>query len=394
MTDPKSMHNIDRMENTSSDHESIFNQICNQLNDLSPGQKNASIEPQQKSNSPRIEIMQNQMKKFNSDLIESQEEIKSKIKNLGNVQFGYESMDQQLRQLSEQLTVERGLNSKLSADLARSLEVSLQLQLEIQNLKTKTTQSLSEEKKFSQTLQDKLKNLQRDFELSQALKDESALELAKAKNAFQRESQNFESRIKILEENLQKQKEEFQNAKDQLEDQLKIEKETRIEIEHKLSAQLEGLQIELDSVKSQGHEHLERIKAQHDNEIQETVEFFEKQIEQKDAEIKLLNDKIEEIQNAFSEVEGSAQKQQEVLNNLMSVAEGKIVEMKLALDKKSIEAQDYYSHLQQALAQLAVTKQENLSLRDYAQKLNFYHQQTLQQAGIQHPAPQNAQNSK
>lgn len=369
------------MENTSSDHETIFNQICNQLNDLSPANK---AETQNKSVSgPTIETMQNQMKKFNSDLIESQEELKSKIKNLGNVQFGYESMDQQLRQLSEQLTVERSLNAKLSADLARSLEVSLQLQLEIQNLKTKTTQSLNEEKKFSLTIQDKYKNLQRDFELSQALKDESALELAKAKNAFQRETQNFEVRFKTLEETLVKQREEATLTKNQLEDELKAERESKVVLESKLLAQIEGLELELATFKTQSQENLERIKVQHETEMQETVEFFEKQIDQKDEEIKTLSTKIEEIQASFSEVETSAHQQQEVLNNLMSVAESKIVEMKLALDKKSIEAQDYYSHLQQALSQLAVTKQENLSLRDYAQKLNYYHQQTLQQAGIQ-----------
>lgn len=377
------MLTIKPMENTSSDHETIFNQICNQLNDLSPGTKPPVQEVIAKAAaSPKIEMMQNQMKKFNTDMIESQEELKSKIKNLGNVQFGYDSMDQQLRQLSEQLTVERGLNSKLSADLARSLEVSLQLQLEIQNLKTRTGQSLTEEKKYSLTLQDKLKNLHRDFELSQALKDESALELAKAKNAFQRESQNFEGRIKNLEETLMKQREEFTQSKNTLEDELKSEKESKVQLENKLLAQIEGLQIELESVKTQSHETLERTKSQHDTEMQETVEFFEKQVDQKDEEIKTLNSKIEEIQCAFTEVEGSAQQQQEVLNNLMSVAESKIVEMKLALDKKAIEAQDYYSHLQQALTQLQVTKQENISLRDYAQKLNYYHQQTLQQAGI------------
>ncbi|HEY8272529.1 MAG TPA: hypothetical protein VIG33_16670, partial [Pseudobdellovibrionaceae bacterium] len=81
--------------------------------------------------------------------------------------------------------------------------------------------------------------------------------------------------------------------------------------------------------------------------------------------------------------------QSNVLKNLMTVAETKIIEMKLALDKKQSEAADYYSHLQKALAQVNVLNQENLILKDYVNKLNYYHQQAqaVQAAGIQAQQP-------
>ncbi len=69
----------------------------------------------------------------------------------------------------------------------KSLELSLQLQLEIQGLKARAMQMQSEDKKYSQALFDKNKILQRDLELHQALKDETAMEFAKAKSAFSKE---------------------------------------------------------------------------------------------------------------------------------------------------------------------------------------------------------------
>jgi regulator of replication initiation timing len=58
------------------------------------------------------------------------------------------------------------------------------------------------------------------------------------------------------------------------------------------------------------------------------------------------------------------------------VAEKKIVELKMGLDKKMAEAQDYYSHLQQALSQVSILRQENSALKDYISKLTNLHQQT------------------
>jgi hypothetical protein len=71
----------------------------------------------------------------------------------------------------------------------------------------------------------------------------------------------------------------------------------------------------------------------------------------------------------------SALQQNEALKNLTQIAETKIVEMKMALDKKSLEAQDYFSHLQQTLSQSVILKQENTALKEYVAKLNYYHQQ-------------------
>lgn len=312
------------MTSIQTDHEEIFNQICSQLNELSHHEVTPQNIAEEKgtAGSAKFETMQNQMKKFNSELRESQEEIKNKIKNLGSVHFGVEALDQQVRQLADQLASERTTNTKLSADLAKSLELSLQLQLEIQSLKARNAQIQGEEKKYSAALLERSKVLQRDLELTVALKDETTLELAKAKSAFQKEQSQW-----LL------QKEQLQNQIQDLSDQL-------------------------------------GQSGAAEQELQE-------QILKKDQEIASLHRELEEIQNSFSAVESSTQQQQEVLDNLMSVAEGKIVEMKMALDKKSIEAQDYYSHLQQALTQLAVARQENASLKDYINKLNYYHQQAM-----------------
>lgn len=317
------------MTSSIQDHEKLFDEICNQLNEFVPA-PNSSAEVMEKSmddlqtvEQPRFNMMQDQMKKFHTELKDTQEELKEKIKAMGNMTYSPESVDGQVRQLAEQLAAERTHNTKLSADLAKSLELCLQLQLEIQGLKARTMQIQTEEKKYSQALLDKTKLLQRDLELNQALKDETAMELAKAKNAFLKEQDLW-------------------------------------------TQQRDRFEQEIMGLKQQNAEH------------QNAIETLNQTVVSKDQEIQRLNSEINQIQQSFKDVENSAEQQQDVLKNLMDVAESKIVEMKMLLDKKSVEAQDYYSHLQQALTQTAVLKQENAALKDYINKLNMYHQQTQQ----------------
>ncbi|MGZ3770751.1 MAG: hypothetical protein ACXVCP_06255 [Bdellovibrio sp.] len=308
------------MTSSVHEHEKIFDEICNKLNELSTHHHHGE-EPMQAQ--PKYEQMQVQMKKFHTELKGSQEELREKIKSLENVSYGPETMDEQSKQLADQLAAERVNNTKLSGDLAKSLELSLQLQLEIQGLKARALQMQSEEKKYSQALFEKNKQLQRDLDLSQALKDETAMELLKAKSAFVKEQQLWEEQTEKFEKNI--------------------------------------AALETDK-----------------QELYQTVDELRATLDSRDQTIQSLHQEIEKISTSFSEVEASAQQQSDVLKNLMSVAETKIVEMKLALDKKSLEAQDYYSHLQQALTQLGVLKQENAALKEYVSKLNYYHQQAQQ----------------
>ena len=315
------MHNNYEMNTTVvPEHEKLFDEICNKLNELSTSQ-NADGEPVPAQ--PKYEQMQVQMKKFHSDLKGSQEELREKIKTLENVSYGPATMDAQMQQLIDQLAAERGNNAKLSADLAKSLELSLQLQLEIQGLKARALQMQSEDKKYSQALYDKNRILQRDLDLNVALKEEISVEFAKAKNAFAREQELWE----------QKQ---------------------------------EQLETEIQTLKNEKHEQ------------QQTIEAMQATIMERDEKIESLNQEIEKISTSFNEVESSAAQQNDVLKNLMAVAETKIIEMKVALDKKALEAQDYYSHLQQALTQAGIMKQENAALKEYVTKLNYYHQQAQQ----------------
>lgn len=307
------------MSNSVPEHEKLFDEICNKLNELSTSNAEGEALPPQ----PKYELMQVQMKRFQSELVGSQVELREKIRNLENVSYGPETLDAQMKHLADQLSAERSHNTKLSADLAKSLELSLQLQLEIQGLKARSLQIQSEEKKYSQALFDKNKILQRDLELAHALREEISIELQKAKGAFARDEKLWEEQRELLEKEIQELKKERQDQQESLASQ-KI------------------------------------------------------QIEERDETIQNLHGEIEKISQSYSEVESSAQQQTEVLKNLMAVAEAKIVDMKLALDKKSLEAQDYYSHLQQALTQLGVLKQENGAMKEYVAKLNFYHQQAQQ----------------
>ena len=324
-------------------HEKLFDEICGKLNELSHRTEAESLTMDDTSNTgtptpppqQNYEKMQTQMKKFHLEMRDSQEEIKEKIKTLGNVTYGSEGIDMQIRQMAEQLNNERVSNTKLSGDLAKSLELCLQLQLEIQGLKARALQMQAEDKKYAQTLSEKNKHLQRELELSEALKDEMSLELAKAKNSFQKDQEIWVQQKDILENKLQG----VQNDRD-------------------------GLHLQIDQLNTD-------LNEQH-GQIQE------------------LNSEIEKISTSFNEVERTAHQQTEVLKNLMEVAEAKIIEMKLALDKKTLEVQDSQGQLRQALTQLSVFKQENGALKDYIEKLTYYHQQVqaIQQHQIANPPPQ------
>lgn len=304
------------------DHEKLFEEICGKLSELSQHQQQEK--PVSQPNQA-LEKVQSQIRKFQSEMLETHTELHGKIKNIENVQFTQNDLALQLKQVTEQLNQERTNNTKLNTDLAKSLELSLQLQLEIQGLRARSQQFQNEEKKYSQSLMDKIKQLGRDLELLKALKDEAEQEFSKARASFIEQNETWKTERQELQN-------EIANGKEQVEAVLKMREQL----------QAEG--------------------------------------EAKDATIQSLNEEIEKMSQGLTELEGSTQKQNEVLKNLMDVAEQKIVEMKMALDKKNLECQDYYSHLQQSLTQVSLFKQENAHLKDYIAKINQHLQQGAEKA--------------
>ena len=261
-------------------HEQLFDEICNKLSEL-------SLRSDSLSSQDRLQRMQLSLQKSQEELKMAQSDLEEKMQLLGQNPFSI-NMDQELSRLSQQIDTERTTNSKLSADLAKSLELNLKLQFEIEEVRSKMTQSLGEEKKHNIYLTDKTKSLTQDLELSEALQYEAKLELQKAK---------------------------------------------------------EHIEIQSEELKS----------------LTESLEQFE----------------------------AHAQTQNEVLKNLSSAAEKKMIELKMALDKKSLESQDYYSHLQQSMSQTAVLRQENSALKEYISKLS-----NLQQNQVRAQlTPQSAQTS-
>ena len=258
--------------------------------------------------SDRIERMQSQLKRSQDELKSAQSEIEEKIKNFDTLMTPSVDLDSDLRRLTEQLDAERGTNSRLSADLAKSLELNLKLQFEIEEMKSKANQIINEERKHNQYLTEKNKAMAHEMELVQALNTEVRTELVKTRESFQAELLLAQEQHGELEKTLQ-------------------EKHTLIENQNHQLAQAQEL------------------------------------ISQKETEISSITESLQQF-------EEHSIKQNEAMKNLSAVAEKKIVELKMALDKKSIESQDYYSHLQQSLAQAAILKQENVALKEYIAKIS------------------------
>jgi chromosome segregation ATPase len=303
------------------DHEQIFDEIVDKLSDLSAGQ---NANRTQDGNStfvvPAVNKAQDQIRKSQEDLRLAQIQIQEKIKAFDLIATNQSDLSRETRRMSEQIEVERSTNSKLSSDLAKSLELNLKLQFEIEEVRTRATQALTEEKKHNQFLQDKIKNLNNELDLSQALSNETRLELSKAKDRFQLDSQNW----------------------------LKERQALNVMI----------------------------------NDLQTIIEDKNKNLEVLSNELTHRQQQIDALQSSLSDFDNHSQQQSEVMKTLSHVAEQKMIELKMALDKKSIECQDYYSHLQQVLTQLNVLKQENGALKEYIGKVSVLHQIKSQEASL------------
>jgi chromosome segregation ATPase len=332
MTDESPSHRVKTMIPSVPHHERLFEEICSKLNELSRTRSEEDFMPNQE----KIDRLQTQIRRFQTDLEDTQQEMREKMKVLENVQVGHNSdLHNQLKQVTEQLNAERGANNKLNTDLAKSLELGLQLQLEIQNLKARTHQVQTEERKFSQTLQDKVRQVSHDLELSRALREELETELGKARARFMSEQETW--------------------AKDK--------------------AALEAL---IQSAKTEK------------SEILQANEGLVSDLKAKDADIANLSEELEKMSVGLTDIEDCARKQQEAMKNLTEVAGNKIVELKMALDRKTAECKDYEGHLNQALTQTQLMKQENLNLKDYIAKMNVFLQSSPNPAAS--PATSTASN--
>lgn len=256
-------------------HEKIFNEISNKLNELSQTDETKSS----KDKVLQLEKMQNQLKNFQFDLMTNHEDMKLKIESLEKMTVSNSDLSQRIQELTEILNQERSINSKLSSDLARSLDLSLKLQLEVQEIKTKSMLAQAEDRK--QYLEN-YENIQFDF---------------------------------------QKQKNNLLDLNINLKTDLKT----------------------------------------------------------KEDQINHLNLKINEIETNMNMIEETSFEQKETIQHLMTVAENKIVELKLSLDRTQADKDNISGQFTQASSKVEILQQENYTLKDYINKMSQYYQQYQQQ---------------
>ncbi len=257
------------------EHEKIFNEICNKLNELTQTEESKLS----KDRVNQLEKMQNQIKNFQHDLMATHEDMQSKIHTLQQMTTSNSDLSVRVQELTELLNQERSHNSKLSTDLAKSLDLSLKLQLEIQEIKTKALQAQLEERKIHQ--------------------------------------ENFE----IVKQKMLREKSDLLHANEELLSELKT----------------------------------------------------------KESQVEILNQKINDLEAGMQELDKTTIEQGETIKHLMSVAEKKIVELKLSLDRSLNDFSDATGELTQLRTQVDILKQENYSLKDYINKMTNYQKQMLAQ---------------
>jgi chromosome segregation ATPase len=226
-------------------HEKLFDEISGKLQEL-------TVAPREDERmSERLEQMQIQIRRSQEELKATKALLQEKIQSMDSMNFASHDSNREVKRLSEQLDQERINSSKLSTELAKSLELNLRLQYEIEEVRAKTNQG-------NEKLEQKL-----------------------------------------------------------------LEKETT----------LADLQADLD------------MKTQ----------------------------EIQKANESLAEYDQHLEEQNELMKKLFDVAEKKMIELKMALDKKTIESQDYYSNLQQGATQIQALRQENSALKDYFDKVTALH---------------------
>lgn len=306
------------------EHERLFDEICGKLNELSGQSAGNDRWPD------KIERLQTQLKKSQEDWKSAQAQIQERMRSFETYSVAQGEMSQEIKRLTELLEQERQNNGKLSADLAKALELNLKLQFDIEEIRTRASQMVAEERKHNQFLIEKSKGLSTELELSQALNQDVRLELAKAREKFQADLSHAEEEKALIETQLKE-------AKDQT----------------------ETANLRFDEV--------EALVRRKDGELQE-----------RDSQLKKCMEEIVSLTETVRNYEGHLNQQHDMIKQLTATAEQKLVELKLALDRKAIESNDYYSHLQQALTQIQVLRQENTALKEYVTKITALHQAATQ----------------
>lgn len=187
--------------NSSPHHEKLFDEICTKLTEL--GQATAqtkSSAPQVLPKDDKIEKLEQKLKKSQFELQSYYSEIKQKQNEVDLLNRTLNTTQSQLNLLMQKLEEEKEHNHSLNADLSKSLELSLKSQLELQETKAKLNLILQEEKKYSESLETKVLQLENECELSQVLHDELKLQYQKAKEKWSEDSTQFKKQMTELEE--------------------------------------------------------------------------------------------------------------------------------------------------------------------------------------------------
>lgn len=300
------------------EHERLFDEICGKLNELSGSRTESAAD--------RFERLQGQLKKSQDEWKSAQNMMQERMQNFEQFSNSQNDLGQEIKRLSDLLDQERLNNSRTGSDLAKALELNLKLQFDIEEVRTKASQLVAEERKHNQFLVEKNRGLSTELELGQAMNQEIRMELGKAREKFLGEQNNWTEHRGSLELQLKTQGEEFEMTN------LKMD-----EAEEMIRRQNTELQNRGDEITRQSGEI---------NSLFDTLKAFEEH----------------------------AQLQSETMRQITGTAERKLIELKLALDKKIVESNDYYSHLQQALAQVQILRQENSALKEYIQKIAHLHQ--------------------
>lgn len=418
--------------NLNNEHDHLFEEISNKLNELGTHSAKKVLPPVVDSKTEKLEL---KLKKSQIEIQNYYSEIKQKQNEIDLVNRSLETTQSQINLLVAKLEEEKMHNHKLNSDMSKSLELSLKSQLELQESKAKFNLLLNEERKYSKSLEEKLSTLENDSELNKTLYEEIKIQYSKAKEKWAEESEKYKQNIKNLEENVIELQNTFLNFDEKMikhkifKNKLKIKfKNFQHKQNEKFKTQIAFLQMSwqkdkdnFEMIKNEYEVSLKKLMANKvqmeqfteklhseiqfkNNEIQRILEENSHLInqmnlvnrdnqhtkQQADGHYKTLTTQVQQLEAHIQQIRQERMKENEqtmalmksrdleiqklnqdskrdkdLIENLMSVAESKMVELQMSLSKKQNES----SQMEKVVRQYQV---QNESLMIEISKLKQY----------------------
>lgn len=225
---------------------------------------------------------------------------------------------------------------------------------------------------------DKMQNQLKNFQLELMTNHEDMKLKIETLEKMTTSNSDLTQKVKELTDLLNKERAHNSTLSTDLARSLDLSLKLQLEIQE---IKAKAIQAQMDERK-QYLENFENLQLEFQKEKSNLIQAnneLTKDLKSKEDQILMLNDKINELEKGMGDIELTSQEQAETIRHLMSVAENKIVELKLDSDRMKADYDNLNGQHTQVTTQIEILRKENFALKDYINKMTQFQQQMFAQ---------------